>query len=516
MATPPTGEDPLDLAPPLTRTVVRGASLASIGYVASIGIQFVTYLVLARLISPTNFGRYAAGGVITGIGGLFAESGMLAALISRRDRFDEYASTAFYSLLISGTLLTLGSLGLAPLMGIFFHSSEVGAITAVMSGWLLLHAMIIVPSAILQRQFSFLRRVIVDPLGAAAFAAASIPLAALGAGAWALVAGSYASMLLQTGSAWGFARFVPHRRHASIRRWRELASFARPVLLAETLRRVSGQLDALMLGHFGGAARLGQYRNGLRLADQPTAAFVSVAAYVLYPAFALIGRTPQRISAAARHTYWVALTVVIPLSAAAIPLGVPLAVVLLGPEWRPAGHAIAALSGTVLAGAIISIASELFKSIGRPSALIGMQLVAFVGIATTVTAGAIVWGLLGVALAMSVSGLATAAYALVRVCTLLDISSRGVATWFAGPGLAAALMVAAMLAYAGALEPLNHAAGLRALLVIGEVVAGAAVYIIVLAAIDGPRRREARRLLTRLLGGRVGRASERPGLEHQS
>jgi PST family polysaccharide transporter len=346
-----------------------------------------------------------------------------------------------------------------------------------------------------------LRRVVIDPLGAAAFAAASIPLAAMGAGAWALVAGSYASMFLETGSAWWFARFVPHLRHASVWRWRELAAFARPVLLAETLRRVSSQLDAVMLGHFGGAARLGQYRNGLRLADQPQAAFVSVTAYVLYPAFARIGNAPKRISAAARHTYWIALTVVIPVSAAAIPLGVPLALILLGPQWRPAGHAIAALSGIVLAGAIISIASELFKSIGRPGVLVGMQLVTFVGVASTVTVGAIVWGLLGVALAMSISSLVSATYALFRVSALLDISSRQVASWFAGPALSAALMVAAMLAYAGAVEPLNHALGLRILLTIGEVIVGAAVYIIVLAAIDRPRRREARRLLIRLVGG---------------
>jgi O-antigen/teichoic acid export membrane protein len=304
-------------------------------------------------------------------------------------------------------------------------------------------------------------------------------------------------MVVETGSAWWFARFVPHLRHASVWLWRELAAFARPVLVAETLRRVSAQFDALMLGHFGGAARLGQYRNGMRLADQPTAAFVSVTAYILYPAFARIGNARQRISAAARRTYWMALTVVIPVSAAAIPLGVPLALILLGPQWRPAGHAIAGLSGIVLGGAIISIASELFKSIGRPGALVGVQLVTFVAVASTVTVGAIEWGLLGVAIAMSISALVSAAYALVCVCDLLDISSRQVASWFAGPATAAALMVAAMLAYTSALEPLNHAAGLRILLTLGEVVVGAAVYIIVLATIDGPRRREARRLLSR-------------------
>jgi PST family polysaccharide transporter len=458
----------------------------------------VTYIVLARLISPTGFGRYAAGGVVTGIGGLYAESGMLSALINRRERIEDSASTAFFALLVSGTLLTLGSLAISPLIGDLFHSSQVEAITAVMSGWLFLHALIIVPSALLQQRFSFVRRVILDPLGSLAFAAAAIPLAATGAGAWALVAGSYASMLLEVPAAWGFARFRPRLRLASFNLWRELARFARPVIVAETLRRGAQQLDTAVLGHFRGAAPLGQYRNGLRLADQPAAAFVSVIAYILYPAFARLATTPERLAAAARHAYWMSLTVAIPMGFAAIPLGVPLAVVLLGPQWRSAGHAIAGLCGIGVGSMIGSIASELFKSVGRPGLLIRLQGVTAVLIAGTVTIGAIEWGLLGVSIAMSVSACGAALYALMTVRALLSISSRQVASWFAGPVAASVVMGAAMLEYAAVVDPLSHAAVQRLALVVGEAVVGAAVYIVALAAIDGPRRREARRLLARL------------------
>ncbi len=498
MAVPPEGDEHLEAAPPLSRTIVRGASVASIGYAVSTGILFVTYLVLARLVSPTDFGRYAAGGVIVGVGSLFAESGMQAALINRKDRLEESASTAFFALLISGSLLTLGALAISPLIGLYYHQPQVEAIAAAMSGWLFLKAATIVPDSLLQKRFSFLRRVAVDPAGSVAYAAAAIPLAAAGAGAWALVGGSYAASLLQLALAWWFARFVPRLRLASFSLWRELASFARSVIAAETLRKVAGQLDALMLGRFGGAAPLGQYRNGLRLADQPGAAFVSVTAYVLYPGFARIGHARQRISAAARHVYWIALTGAIPVGASLLPLGVPMAVVLLGSRWVPAGHAIAGLSGFVLSTTIISIASELFKAVGKPSVLIRVHGLAFVSVAIGVTVGAIVWGLIGVAIAMSVSGLLTAAFALVCVCTLLDITWRQVASWFAGPAFASALMVGGMLAYAAIIDPLGHRPVVRLLLVAGEVLVGAGIYSAVLGAIDAPRRREAHRQFARL------------------
>ncbi len=510
LASTPEGDHPLEVPPPLTRTVVRGVGLASIGYAASTGITFVAYVVLARLVSPREFGLYAAGGVIVGVGTLFAESGMQAALIRRRERLEEAASTAFFTLLISGILVTLGAAALAPLVGLYFHSSEVEAVAAVMSGWLFLKAVTIVPDSLLQRRFSFMRRMVVSPAGSLAFAAASIPLAATGAGVWALVGGSYAQSLVMTGLTWRFARFVPRLGLASLTVWKELASFARPVIAAETLRFITAQLDAVMLGRFGGTAPLGQYRNALRLAGQPGTAFAAVVLYVVYPAFTRIGTTRDRISAAARHVYWVALTAAIPVSFAALPLGVPVAVILLGSRWRPTGHAVAGLSGLVLSTAIVSIAVELFKSIGRPGVLVRIEAVAFVAIGVTVTVGAIVWGLLGVSVAMSISGLVVAAYALTFVCALVDITWRQVASWFAGPALAAAVMIAAMLAYAGAVDPLGHATLLRILLVLGEVGVGAVVYIAVLAAIDGPRRREARRLLGRLQA-RVGRATESRG-----
>ena len=98
----------------LTRTTVRGISLAGAGYIVSQALNFLAYLVLVRLLTPRDFGLYAAGTLITGIGGLFAESGMLAALIKREDRLDEAASTAFAWLLVCGVALDAAVAGPRP------------------------------------------------------------------------------------------------------------------------------------------------------------------------------------------------------------------------------------------------------------------------------------------------------------------------------------------------------------------------------------------------------------------
>src|ERR1700704_5237004 len=92
------------------------------------------YLALARLATPDDFGEFAAASILVNAGLLFTESGMLAALIHRKDRLNEAASTALVATAVGGLAYALVSRALSPLVGDFFNSSRVGALTAAMSG----------------------------------------------------------------------------------------------------------------------------------------------------------------------------------------------------------------------------------------------------------------------------------------------------------------------------------------------------------------------------------------------
>src|SRR4029453_12389652 len=100
--------------------------------------------------------------------------GMLSALIQRRDRLDEAADTALVATLVAGLLLGLVGLGLAPLVGRFFGSHEATLVAAAMSGCVLVRQVAVVPDALLQRRFSFARRLVAEPLSIVAFGVAAI------------------------------------------------------------------------------------------------------------------------------------------------------------------------------------------------------------------------------------------------------------------------------------------------------------------------------------------------------
>ncbi len=487
-------------APPLRRIAERGTRLALVGWGASQGLTFAAYIVLARLASPRDFGQFAAATVVVGVGSLLGESGMMAALINRRDRIDEAASTAFFSLSAGGLLLTLGALALAPLVGLYYGSSRVGLLSAALSASVLIRMLTIVPDSLLQRRMSFARRVAVDPLGSVAFAAVAIVLCARGAGAWGLLAGTYASLLIQFASAWGFARKRPRWGEASMEMWRELSSFGRPVLGSEMLRFVASQLDAITLGRVSGVGALGQYRNGLKLAGQPANAFVDVGAYVLLPLLARMSGQAERLTFAVKRVFGLTAAIAIPISVAMIPLGVPIAVLSLGHRWRPAGHVIAGLSFMLLGIATSSVAVEAIKAIGRPQLLVRTSTVYLILTAVCVTGGAFSFGATGVAIGISLSACLSAVYNLRVLTGQLDLSRRELLGGCAGPAVAAAAMLVAMLLFGAATDPASQSELAGIAETCAEAALGLIAYLAVLLSVDRPRRDDLRSLARRLPG----------------
>src|SRR5262249_54167097 len=86
----------------LAGTVVRGASYSALGYAVAQAITLATYIVLARIITPHDFGVYTAATVLIGFTLLVTESGMVSAVVQRRDHFEEAANTALLATLASG------------------------------------------------------------------------------------------------------------------------------------------------------------------------------------------------------------------------------------------------------------------------------------------------------------------------------------------------------------------------------------------------------------------------------
>jgi O-antigen/teichoic acid export membrane protein len=463
----------------LTSTVVRGVGLAGVGYGFAQAMNLAVYVVLARLIDPGDFGEFAAATVLLGLSLLVTESGLSSAVIQRRDSLEAAAATAVIATAATGAIVMLLMAAASPLIGLFFHSRHIAVLAAASSGTIFLRTIATVPDALLQRRFSFVRRLVIEPAVVVAFGTAAIVAAAFGLGAWSLVIGQYAGYAIDAFLAWKLVRWHPQFRLASYAMWRELVGFGRHVFAATAVLRIGDQASTLLIGRQLGSASLGQFRYGARLASTPFAMLLAGAAYVLFPAFARIADDGPRLERAfLRSLRWVCV-LSFPLGLFFVPLGIPLTVLAFGEVWRPAGNALVAMCLLPAGSMLSSVVSEALKAVGRPRYLTQMHLVTTLTTATSVVA-LFHFGLTAAAASASIGPMVGGAFALTIMERVVGTPLRSMLAEVVPTAVAAAAAAAVLIPVQAGVDAASHGEALGIVLLVGEFALGAIMYLVFL------------------------------------
>ncbi len=484
----------------LGTTVVRGAGLGTAGYFLTQAITLGFYVVLARLAGPAVFGAFAAAWIVVGLSSFFTDSGMSSALIQRNDRLDEAAATAVLSTLATGFGLGLIALALSPLIGLYFHSTEIGLLAAALSGVLLLNAATVVPDALLRRRFSFVRRVVIEPMIALTYGIVGVVGLTFGLEAWGLVLATYAAGSVRVAAVWIFNRWLPDLRKASFAMWRELARYARHVALSELLRELNGVANIAVLGRFLGIPSLGAYRFGWRMATE-AASPLAASAYMLLPAFARIAHEKGRLQRAVLQSARLFSAIVFPVSVALLVLGEQIVVTLLGETWREAGLVLSGLAGVTLAQAFVLLAVEVFKAADRPDLLPRTAIISTFG-SIILMIVFLPFGAAGVAVGVSIAFLLSALFAWRELGRVLELPLRTLGGALMPSALAAGGMGAALallVAFGAKVDDQSTLVRIAWLAV--ELGVGFLVYFALLAKLSPATRADLQQVARRLRRG---------------
>ncbi|WP_328305114.1 lipopolysaccharide biosynthesis protein [Actinomycetospora sp. NBC_00405] len=414
----------------------RGAQFAAIALVFTQLISLGQTVVVARLLTPAEIGIFTLGTLLANFAVTIADGGMRAALIQREEDVEKATETAFWASLITGVLMSGAALAAAPLLGMFFSSEMVGLVCAATCGTLLIHSLVNVPEALLQRRFNFKRRLIVDPLTAGTFAVVTVALAFAGFGVWGMVIGLYASQLATLISCWVMCKWRPGKTRPSYRIWRELAGFSFPLIVSNLTDKSRELVQSTLIGRGLGEGGAGQYRYGRRIGVLPGTAIIQVASYVLFPAFSRIASDAKRFHDGflrSLRALWIAT---IPFSAVLIALGQPMIVVLLGEQWRPAGLFVAAMAGYGPGAAMSAIGMESIKGAGK-----SRRIHILTGLSVVLGVGGLVlllpYGLLGVGIAVSIDAAVGGFVSLVLARDLANVTWRELLSLLIPPTIAA-------------------------------------------------------------------------------
>ena len=283
------------LSEPVDTAVMDKHLVGSIAWTAAAkwSSQMLTWLcllIVARLLTPADFGVVSVAGVYLGLVAIFSEFGFGSAVITLRNlTIDEIAQINTFSV-ISGALGFLISCALAKPIGWFFRSAELPAVILVMSTNFLITGFKTVPCSLQQREFRFKRLSLIDSLGAIAQSVCVLLLAWAGSGYWALVLGSVISALLVTtlnvvSRPVGFAR-------PKLRSIAHALNFSWQVLVAKFSWSLFTDADFLVAGRILGTTALGAYSFAWNLATLPVEKVTAVVGQVT-PAFFAANQADQ-------------------------------------------------------------------------------------------------------------------------------------------------------------------------------------------------------------------------------
>lgn len=354
------------------RRTLRGILWAYSSYVGGRLLVLVSTAILARVLTPREFGIVALALLAMTFFETVKDFGLTQALVAAPDeRVLERAETVFVSSIAVGAALSALVAAVSPLAAAFFDEPQLLQIIPVLGLNFLVRSLGSTHYALAQKRLDFRARTVAELADAVVRGLTGIALALAGAGVWSLVIGYVVGTAVLAGSLW---LLVPWR--PALRPKREhlpsLLRFGGPLTGVDALSAVTANADYLFVGKVLGAATLGLYTLAFRLPELIVVNLSTVAGQVLFPAFTHVDRTALADAYLVAFRYMLMLS--LPLTAAMVIMAEPLVAALFGPQWSGAVAPMQVLALYALAVTVGIPAGTAYKAIGRADVLLKLAL----------------------------------------------------------------------------------------------------------------------------------------------
>jgi len=316
----------------LKRKSVRGVLFMVSGGGADFVIRLVSTFLLARLLSPSDFGLIAMILSVTAIAEQFSELGLSTATIQRRELNHQQVTNLFWINVGAGCLLCLTICGLAPWIAKFYGNPALVPMTLAIATTFVWGGLTVQHQALLSRQMKQAHMACVRVSASLLSLILAVVLAINHFGVWALAWREVTRALFVAAGMWLFCRWLPGlpRRNADIK---ELLHYGSHITLNQLVMACVSQLDRLLIGRYFGANPLGLYRQAQQLILAPIEQLRAPLYSVASPSLSMLQGDAERY-----RRYYQRIVLVIAL--ATMPLGLFIAIyadeithVLLGPKW---------------------------------------------------------------------------------------------------------------------------------------------------------------------------------------
>jgi O-antigen/teichoic acid export membrane protein len=366
-------------------------------------LSMVSTMILARLLTPRDFGLVAMVTTVTGFLGVFKDAGLSIATVQRERITHAQVSNLFWiNIAVSAvTALTLATA--APVIARFYHTPRLVGITLFLSLIFLISGSTIQHQALLKRQMRFKALALIEVGSMLVGVLVGVVMALLGYSYWSLVGSSLSMETAGVVLTWSISRWRPQlpARRSGIG---PLVSFGAHRTAGDFILTLARGTDNLLIGRFYGSAAVGLYSRASVLLIRPLEQFLGPINAVFIPALSRLQSQPERYRSTFLRLYEaIALTGFL-FTGLCLALARPVTLVLLGPKWEQASVIFGGFTIAALCIPLANASAWLFTSQGRGRDMLIAQSINACAVFLSFVVG-LPFGPVGVAIAFSVSNL---------------------------------------------------------------------------------------------------------------
>ena len=351
-----------------------GIKWSAVERLLNIILNFAISIIIARILSPSDYGIIGMIAVFTSLSIVFVEGGFSTALIRKLDRDETDFNTVFYYNIFSSILLYVCIYYLAPYISIFYNIPELTIISRVVGLNVIIGAFGTIQTAILTIHIDFKKQAKISSFSLIFSGLLGIFLAYEGFGVWALVFQGLLGTLLRSSLLWYYVGWKP-KLIFSISSFKELFGFGSKIMLSGLLDSIFLNLYQIVIGKKYNASQLGFYTRANSLASLPSQNITDIIIRVSYPLLSELQNDKKKLELNYRKTLRMLCYIVFPAMMFLFGFAHPLIQLLLTEKWLQAAPILQILCFSFMFFPINSINKVLFQVKGVSGLLLKIEIV---------------------------------------------------------------------------------------------------------------------------------------------
>lgn len=362
------------MAESLKSKTVKGTLWSSVERFSVQGIMFVVMIIMARMLTPEDYGLVGMITIFVAVSQSLIDSGFSQALIRKQDRTETDNSTVFYFNIAVGAALYTILFLCAPIISDFYGEPQLTPVTRAIGLCIVFNSLAVVQRALLTVRLDFKTQAKATLIGAVVSGAAGVTMAYTGFGVWAIVTQQVVNLALVTLFLWVFSHWKPIWAY-SWKSFRELFSFGSKLLASGLIDTLYRNMYLIVIGKVFKASDLGYYTRAHQFSDFASSNITGIFQRVSYPVLCTIQDDDTRLADVYRRLLKVSAFVIFPLLMGLAAVARPLVITFLTEKWLSAATLLVPLCFAGMWYPVHAINLNLLQVKGRSDLFLRLEII---------------------------------------------------------------------------------------------------------------------------------------------